>query len=91
MCDSPQTPGCWVYVRSLRFQIDLGCDAEDLALHFNPRFHDDEDGAVLVCNSKTAGCWGDEKRETENPLQKGSEVKVRACDRGSGRSFLTLI
>uniref|UniRef100_A0A3Q3LN17 Galectin n=1 Tax=Mastacembelus armatus TaxID=205130 RepID=A0A3Q3LN17_9TELE len=26
-----------------------------------PRFHDDADGAVLVCNSKTDGCWGDEK------------------------------
>ncbi|XP_055366817.1 galectin-2-like isoform X2 [Betta splendens] len=59
-----------------RFQIDLGCDVDDLALHFNPRFHDDDDGAVLVCNSKIAGCWGDEKRETENPLQKGSEVKL---------------
>uniref|UniRef100_A0A3B3C409 Galectin n=1 Tax=Oryzias melastigma TaxID=30732 RepID=A0A3B3C409_ORYME len=51
-----------------RFQIDLGCDPEDLALHFNPRFHDDADGAVLVCNSKTGGCWGDEKREIDNPL-----------------------
>jgi len=61
----------------LRFQIDLGCDSDDLALHFNPRFHDDADGAVLVCNSKTAGCWGDEKREIHNPLQRGTDVKVR--------------
>ncbi|XP_072225061.1 galectin-2-like [Leuresthes tenuis] len=59
-----------------RFQIDLGCDSEDLALHFNPRFHDDADGAVLVCNSKTAGCWGDEKREIHNPLQRGTDVKI---------------
>ncbi|XP_067089641.1 galectin-2-like [Osmerus mordax] len=59
-----------------RFQIDLGCDADHLALHFNPRFHDDTDGSVLVCNSKIAGCWGDEKRETHNPLQKGSTVKI---------------
>uniref|UniRef100_A0A3B4UR11 Galectin n=1 Tax=Seriola dumerili TaxID=41447 RepID=A0A3B4UR11_SERDU len=58
------------------FQIDLGCDADDLALHFNPRFHDDTDGAVLVCNSKTDGCWGDEKREIHNPLQRGADVKV---------------
>lgn len=64
-----------------RFQIDLGCDADDLALHFNPRFHDDTDGAVLVCNSKIAGCWGDEKREIHNPLQRGADVKVRECDR----------
>ncbi|XP_070778977.1 galectin-2-like [Enoplosus armatus] len=59
-----------------RFQIDLGCGADDLALHFNPRFHDDTDGAVLVCNSKTGGCWGDEKREIHNPLQRGSDVKI---------------
>lgn len=66
-----------------RFQIDLGCDADDLALHFNPRFHDDTDGAVLVCNSKIAGCWGDEKREIHNPLQRGADVKVRECDRSN--------
>uniref|UniRef100_A0A665W932 Galectin n=1 Tax=Echeneis naucrates TaxID=173247 RepID=A0A665W932_ECHNA len=59
-----------------RFQIDLGHDADDLALHFNPRFHDDTDGAVVVCNSKTAGCWGDERREIYNPLQRGSDVKI---------------
>ncbi|XP_047427650.1 galectin-2-like [Mugil cephalus] len=59
-----------------RFQIDLGSDSDDLALHFNPRFHDDTDGAVLVCNSKAAGCWGDEKREIHNPLQRGSDVKI---------------
>ncbi|XP_026202098.1 galectin-2-like [Anabas testudineus] len=58
-----------------RFQIDLGSHADELALHFNPRFHDDADGTVLVCNSKSGGCWGDEKRETENPLQKGIDVK----------------
>ncbi|KAJ0058212.1 hypothetical protein NL108_009095, partial [Boleophthalmus pectinirostris] len=57
------------------FQIDLGCDKEDLALHFNPRFNDDLDGTVFVCNSKAAGCWGDEKREINNTLQKGAEVK----------------
>uniref|UniRef100_A0A3Q3VWW8 Galectin n=1 Tax=Mola mola TaxID=94237 RepID=A0A3Q3VWW8_MOLML len=62
----------------LRFQIDLGCDADDLALHLNPRFQDDTDGSVLVCNSKTAGCWGEEKRELHNPLQRGTEVKVRS-------------
>ncbi|XP_072298357.1 galectin-2-like [Eucyclogobius newberryi] len=58
------------------FQIDLGCDKEDLALHFNPRFNDDLDGTVFVCNSKTAGCWGDEKRELNLTLQKGAEVKI---------------
>uniref|UniRef100_A0AAZ3RWI8 Galectin n=1 Tax=Oncorhynchus tshawytscha TaxID=74940 RepID=A0AAZ3RWI8_ONCTS len=58
------------------FQIDLGCDEDDLALHFYPRFNDDTDGTVLVCNSKIAGCWGDEKREIHNPLQRGSIFKI---------------
>nr|XP_046186496.1 galectin-2-like [Oncorhynchus gorbuscha] len=31
-----------------RFQIDLGCDEDNLALHFNPRFNDDTDGTVLI-------------------------------------------
>lgn len=60
-----------------RFHIDLGSDANDLALHFNPRFHDNTDGSVLVFNSKTAGCWGEERREIPNPLHRGKEVKVR--------------
>ncbi|XP_029618700.1 galectin-1-like [Salmo trutta] len=59
-----------------RFQIDLGCDEDDLALHFNPRFNDDTDGTVLMCNSKIAGCWGDEKREIHNPLQRSSTFKI---------------
>uniref|UniRef100_A0A674N258 Galectin n=1 Tax=Takifugu rubripes TaxID=31033 RepID=A0A674N258_TAKRU len=54
-----------------------GNDANDLALHFNPRFHDNTDGSVLVFNSKTAGCWGEERREIPNPLHRGKEVKVR--------------
>ncbi|CAN9505165.1 unnamed protein product [Ophioblennius macclurei] len=59
-----------------KFRIDLGCDSEDLALHFNPRFCDDTDGTVIVCNSKAAGCWGEEMREIRNPLERGSEVKI---------------
>ncbi|TWW69500.1 Beta-galactoside-binding lectin 14 kDa lectin [Takifugu flavidus] len=58
------------------FHIDLGNDANDLALHFNPRFHDNADGSVLVFNSKTAGCWGEERREIPNPLHRGKEVKI---------------
>ncbi|KAF3846755.1 hypothetical protein F7725_003833 [Dissostichus mawsoni] len=43
-----------------RFKIELGCATDDIALHFNPRFDDDADGSVIVCNSKTGGSWGDE-------------------------------
>ncbi|KAJ8332264.1 hypothetical protein SKAU_G00427470 [Synaphobranchus kaupii] len=59
-----------------RFQIDLGCNSEDLSLHFNPRFHDDTDGRVIVCNSKCDGCWGSEQREAHNPFHRGEHVKV---------------
>ncbi|KAG9343082.1 hypothetical protein JZ751_015300 [Albula glossodonta] len=57
-------------------EIDLGCDSNDLALHFNPRFHDEADGKVIVCNSQCEGCWGYEQRETHNPFHRGSKVKV---------------
>ncbi|XP_030630761.1 galectin-2-like [Chanos chanos] len=56
-----------------RFQIELGSDVDDLALHFNPRFGDE---CVLVCNSKHEGCWAEEQRDTNNPLQPGSTVKI---------------
>ncbi|CAL8270976.1 unnamed protein product [Lota lota] len=59
-----------------RFQVDLGTSVNDLALHFNPRFQDDNDGAVLICNSKSDGCWGDERRESHNPLKQGEDVKI---------------
>ncbi|XP_043956582.1 galectin-1-like [Gambusia affinis] len=67
-----------------KFRIDLGVNSEDLALHFNPRFEDDEDGAVLVYNSKTAGYWGSEGREMPNPLQRGSDVKIFLMLSGDG-------
>ncbi|XP_036408711.1 galectin-2-like [Megalops cyprinoides] len=59
-----------------RFQIDLGCDSSDLALHFNPRFHDEDDGKVIVCNSLCEGCWGYEQRDAYNPFHRGSNVTV---------------
>ncbi|XP_035254923.1 galectin-1-like isoform X1 [Anguilla anguilla] len=59
-----------------RFQIDMGTDPEDLSLHFNPRFHDETDGRVIVCNSKCEGSWGSEQRETHNPFHRGAKVKV---------------
>ncbi|XP_028311926.1 galectin-2-like [Gouania willdenowi] len=72
-----------------RFQIDLGCDNDDLALHFNPRFDDDTDGHVLVFNSKTAGFWDEERRETDSPLQRGTDVKIVL--RHSGDVFEVLL
>ncbi|KAG5274145.1 hypothetical protein AALO_G00159680 [Alosa alosa] len=57
-----------------RFQIDLGTDKDNLAMHFNPRFRDE---VVIVCNSKHESTWGDEERHARNPLHPGTMVKVR--------------
>ncbi|XP_039621170.1 galectin-1-like [Polypterus senegalus] len=59
-----------------RFQIDLGKGPNDLAMHFNPRFHDDRDGKVIVCNSNRGGSWGSEKRDSNFPFEKGHEIKL---------------
>ncbi|XP_060759054.1 galectin-2-like [Neoarius graeffei] len=60
-----------------RFRIDLGSSSSELALHFNPRFHDDDDEKmpVLVCNSMCDGIWNQEQRD-HNPFQPGSTFKV---------------
>uniref|UniRef100_A0AAY4C3L7 Galectin n=1 Tax=Denticeps clupeoides TaxID=299321 RepID=A0AAY4C3L7_9TELE len=48
------------------FQIELGSDSNNMALHFNPRFETEEN--VIVCNSKRDGNWGEEQRESKNPF-----------------------
>ncbi|KAM9391743.1 galectin-2-like [Pholidichthys leucotaenia] len=56
-----------------RFQIDLGRDTNDLALHFNLHFHDNNDGAVLVyCVKKNKKQTGD---MFEVELPDGQEVQ----------------
>ncbi|XP_041093769.1 galectin-2-like [Polyodon spathula] len=57
------------------FCIDMGKDSNDLALHFNPRFHDTP-GSVIVCNSKRGGCWGSEQRDPNFPFKKGAIIKL---------------
>ncbi|KAK5914429.1 hypothetical protein CgunFtcFv8_008872 [Champsocephalus gunnari] len=60
-----------------RFKIELGCGTDDIALHFNPRYDDDDaDGSVIVCNSKSGGYWGHEVRDTHKPPHRGGEVKL---------------
>ncbi|XP_060705448.1 galectin-2-like isoform X1 [Hemiscyllium ocellatum] len=65
-----------------RFAVNLGSNEGHLGLHFNPRFHDDVDGAVIVCNSKCDGCWGSEQREMEFPCAKGIEIKLYVTFKG---------
>ncbi|XP_078064138.1 galectin-2-like [Mustelus asterias] len=58
-----------------RFAVNLGSDKDHIGLHFNPRFDDDADGTVIVCNSMCEDCWDSEQRECEFPFNKGEEVK----------------
>ncbi|XP_047016074.2 galectin-2-like, partial [Ictalurus punctatus] len=73
-----------------RFQVDLGSSSTELALHFNPRFHDDDEKTpVLVCNSQCDGIWNQEQRETHNPFQPGSTFKVVV--KHAGRLFEVML
>ncbi|XP_063052281.1 galectin-2-like isoform X2 [Engraulis encrasicolus] len=57
-----------------RFQIDLGADNDNLALHFNPRFQ--EDDSAIVCNSKHESVWGEEERHEKNPFEPDTAAKI---------------
>ncbi|XP_061536161.1 lectin, galactoside-binding, soluble, 2b [Phycodurus eques] len=54
-----------------RFAINIGHDSENIALHFNPRFDD----SVIVCNSMSGGCWGEEHRDGNLSFARGEESK----------------
>ncbi|XP_052414140.1 galectin-2 isoform X2 [Carassius gibelio] len=58
-------PGCDT------FSINIGHDADTIALHFSPRFNSN----VIVCNSKQ-GDWGAEHREPCFPFQQGEGFKL---------------
>ncbi|KAL6474460.1 hypothetical protein MHYP_G00180210 [Metynnis hypsauchen] len=67
-----------IHADAKRFQIDLGASSSELALHFNPRFQDDnaDTPLCLVCNSRSGDLWDQEQRDTPNPFQPGSSFKV---------------
>ncbi|CAB1453984.1 unnamed protein product [Pleuronectes platessa] len=58
-----------------RFNINIGHDSENIALHFNPRFEEGGDQNVIVFNSLSGGNWGDEQREGNFPFARGEECK----------------
>ncbi|KAM8841745.1 galectin-2-like [Synchiropus picturatus] len=58
-----------------RFAINIGLDPDNIALHFNPRFECGDDVNVIVCNSKSGGCWGDEERDANFSFVRGEESK----------------
>ena len=66
------------------FSLNLGKDDNNLCLHFNPRFDAHGDVSTIVCNSKDAGAWGAEQRESAFPFQPGSVAEV-----GWGRAGLS--
>uniref|UniRef100_UPI00398E9824 galectin-2-like n=1 Tax=Pristiophorus japonicus TaxID=55135 RepID=UPI00398E9824 len=60
-----------------KFAVNLGSCVDHIALHFNPRFHDERDGAVIVCNSKRHGSWESDQRDSNFPFSHGAEVKIQ--------------
>ncbi|XP_034544134.1 lectin, galactoside-binding, soluble, 2b isoform X2 [Notolabrus celidotus] len=57
------------------FSINVGHDADNIAMHFNPRFDSGGDSSVIVFNSKSGGSWGDEQRDDHFPFVRGEECK----------------
>ncbi|XP_051239653.1 lectin, galactoside-binding, soluble, 2b [Dicentrarchus labrax] len=57
------------------FAINIGHDAENIAMHFNPRFDCGNDTNTIVFNSLSGGSWGDELREGNFPFVRGEECK----------------
>lgn len=60
----------------LSFSINIGHNAENIAMHFNPRFDYGGDNNTIVFNTLSGGCWGEELRESNFPFQQGEECKV---------------
>lgn len=65
------------------FSLNLGKDSDNLCLHFNPRFDALGDVNTIVCNSRDAGAWGVEHRESTFPFLPGSVMEV-GCGLGPG-------
>ncbi|XP_069050335.1 galectin-1-like [Lepisosteus oculatus] len=59
-----------------RFSINLGSDSQNLAFHFNPRFQDNPDGGVIVCNSMSKGSWQAEGVIPVFPFKKGTDTEL---------------
>ncbi|XP_036976725.1 lectin, galactoside-binding, soluble, 2b [Acanthopagrus latus] len=57
------------------FAINIGHDADNIAMHFNARFDFGGDENTIVYNSKSGGDWGEEIRESNFPFQRGEECK----------------
>ncbi|XP_071987750.1 galectin-1-like [Engystomops pustulosus] len=76
------TPGHCVEIKGFippdckGFAINLGENASNYLLHFNPRFDLHGDVQKIICNSKEANAWGSEQREDFFPFQQGAETSI---------------
>ncbi|XP_028305387.1 lectin, galactoside-binding, soluble, 2b [Gouania willdenowi] len=59
----------------ISFSINIGHDPDNIAMHFNPRFDYGGDSNIIVWNSLSGGCWGDEQRDAVFPFACGEECK----------------
>ncbi|XP_077187430.1 16 kDa beta-galactoside-binding lectin-like, partial [Paroedura picta] len=57
-----------------RFAVNLGQNPSNYVIHFNPRF--DQDGGVIVCNSKIASKWCPEMLISQFPFRQGEEAEI---------------
>ncbi|XP_060095143.1 16 kDa beta-galactoside-binding lectin-like [Heteronotia binoei] len=58
------------------FEVNIGRNAADLILHFNPRFDSRGDTKTIVLNSMSCGEWDEELRESLFPFQQGEETTI---------------
>lgn len=65
-----------VYVFLYSFAVNIGLDAENLAIHLNPRFNWEGKRNAIVCNCYRDGTWSDEQNHECFPFQQGKEFKV---------------
>ncbi|XP_015253229.1 PREDICTED: beta-galactoside-binding lectin-like [Cyprinodon variegatus] len=58
------------------FAVNIGLDAENLAIHLNPRFNWEGKRNAIVCNCYRDGTWSDEQNHECFPFQQGKEFKI---------------
>ncbi|XP_068107644.1 galectin-1-like [Hyperolius riggenbachi] len=58
------------------FSINVGKDADNYAVHCNPRFDQHGDIKKLILNSKEGNVWGAVMKKDAFPFQQGAETWV---------------
>nr|XP_056700940.1 16 kDa beta-galactoside-binding lectin-like [Euleptes europaea] len=58
------------------FALNVGSDASNILLHFNPRFDSGKGIGTIVCNSLKNQEWGEAQKNSLFPFQQGKEAKL---------------